>query len=154
MMKCRRTLQTATARRGTREKGSLRILNREFWTENLAGYATVTESCSPTQTQQSYSLKRQYLWVYCFKLFSLPLKPIPIEKLFKDITLWHILHSFDFFPLSLFLSLYVRVCVQVYYSYPSVEEPHNNVCRWTGCETQCQDLNDLVRHVNADHIYR
>ena len=43
---------------------------------------------------------------------------------------------------------------QVYYSYPSVEEPHNNVCQWTGCEAQCQSLDDLVRHVNADHIYR
>lgn len=43
---------------------------------------------------------------------------------------------------------------RIYYSYPSVEEPHNNRCRWEGCDTQCEDLDDLVRHVNSDHIYR
>ena len=43
---------------------------------------------------------------------------------------------------------------RVYYSYPSVEEPHNNLCRWSNCNKQCDDLDDLVRHVNNDHIYR
>ncbi len=43
---------------------------------------------------------------------------------------------------------------RVYYSYPSVEEPHNNHCRWSECNKQCEDLDDLVRHVNTDHIYR
>lgn len=52
------------------------------------------------------------------------------------------------------ISVYSLHYTQVYYSYPSVEEPHNNTCRWANCDTQCQDLNDLVRHVNTDHIYR
>ncbi len=43
---------------------------------------------------------------------------------------------------------------RVYYSYPSVEEPHNNQCRWEDCNQQCNGLDDLVRHVNTDHIYR
>ena len=43
---------------------------------------------------------------------------------------------------------------RIYYSYPSVEEPHNNQCRWAGCQTQCEDLDSLVTHVNTDHIYR
>ena len=43
---------------------------------------------------------------------------------------------------------------RVYYSYPSVEEPHNNQCRWADCDKQCEDLGDLVKHVNSDHIYR
>ena len=43
---------------------------------------------------------------------------------------------------------------RVYYNYPSVEEPHNNHCRWADCNKQCEDLDDLVRHVNTDHIYR
>ena len=43
---------------------------------------------------------------------------------------------------------------RVYYSYPSVEEPHNNQCRWSDCSKQCEDLDGLVRHVNSDHIYR
>lgn len=43
---------------------------------------------------------------------------------------------------------------RVYYSYPSVEEPHNNQCRWSNCDKNCDSLEDLVRHVNSDHIYR
>lgn len=43
---------------------------------------------------------------------------------------------------------------RIYYSYPSVEEPHHNQCRWAGCQTQCEDLDSLVAHVNTDHIYR
>ena len=43
---------------------------------------------------------------------------------------------------------------RVYYSYPSVEEPHNNQCRWGDCDRQCEDLDSLVKHVNSDHIYR
>lgn len=43
---------------------------------------------------------------------------------------------------------------RVYYSYPSIEEPHNNLCRWEDCGQQCGSLEDLVRHVNTDHIYR
>ncbi len=43
---------------------------------------------------------------------------------------------------------------RVYYSYPSVEEPHNNQCRWEDCDRKCNSLDDLVRHVNTDHIYR
>lgn len=43
---------------------------------------------------------------------------------------------------------------RVYYSYPSVEEPHNNQCRWSDCRKQCEDLDGLVGHVNNDHIYR
>lgn len=43
---------------------------------------------------------------------------------------------------------------RVYYSYPTVEEPHNNQCRWNGCEVQLEDLESLVQHVNSDHIYR
>lgn len=43
---------------------------------------------------------------------------------------------------------------RIYYSYPSVEEPHNNRCLWIDCEQQCDDLDELVKHVNTDHIYR
>ena len=43
---------------------------------------------------------------------------------------------------------------RIYYSYPSSEEPHNNRCRWLDCNRQCETLEDLVRHVNSDHIYR
>ena len=43
---------------------------------------------------------------------------------------------------------------RVYYSYPSVEEPHNNVCRWGDCNKQCQHFEELVQHVNSDHIYQ
>lgn len=43
---------------------------------------------------------------------------------------------------------------RVYYSYPSVEEPHNNVCRWGDCNKQCQSFDELVQHVNSDHIYQ
>ena len=43
---------------------------------------------------------------------------------------------------------------RIYYSYPSVEEPHNNQCRWSECSVQCEDLDGLVQHVNSDHIYR
>ena len=43
---------------------------------------------------------------------------------------------------------------RVYYSYPSVEEPHNNVCRWGNCNKQCQNFEELVQHVNTDHIYQ
>ena len=43
---------------------------------------------------------------------------------------------------------------RVYYSYPSVEEPHNNICRWGDCNKQCQSFDELVQHVNSDHIYQ
>lgn len=43
---------------------------------------------------------------------------------------------------------------RIYYSYPSIEEPHNNRCQWGDCDRQCGSLDDLVRHVNSDHIYR
>lgn len=43
---------------------------------------------------------------------------------------------------------------RIYYSYPSVEEPHNNQCKWAECRMQCEDLDSLVQHVNGDHIYR
>lgn len=43
---------------------------------------------------------------------------------------------------------------RVYYSYPSVEEPHNNQCKWEQCKVQCEHLDALVQHVNSDHIYR
>lgn len=43
---------------------------------------------------------------------------------------------------------------RIYYSYPSVEEPHNNQCRWSECSMQCENLDGLVQHVNSDHIYR
>ena len=43
---------------------------------------------------------------------------------------------------------------RIYYSYPSVEEPHNNRCLWSECDRQCENFEDLVRHVNTDHIYR
>ena len=43
---------------------------------------------------------------------------------------------------------------RIYYSYPSVEEPHNNRCQWNDCEQQCESLEDLVKHVNTDHIYK
>ena len=43
---------------------------------------------------------------------------------------------------------------RVYYSYPSVEEPHNNICRWGDCNKQCQQFEELVQHVNSDHIYQ
>lgn len=42
---------------------------------------------------------------------------------------------------------------RIYYSYPSVEEPHNNHCRWGACSKQCEAMEDLVQHVNNDHIY-
>lgn len=42
---------------------------------------------------------------------------------------------------------------RIYYSYPSVEEPHNNHCRWGACTRQCEAMDDLVQHVNNDHIY-
>ena len=43
---------------------------------------------------------------------------------------------------------------RIYYSYPSVEEPHNNQCRWAKCSVKCEAMDDLVLHVNNDHIYR
>ena len=43
---------------------------------------------------------------------------------------------------------------RVYYNYSSVEEPHNNQCRWADCRHQCDKLDSLVRHVNSEHIYR
>ena len=43
---------------------------------------------------------------------------------------------------------------RIYYSYPSTEQPHNNKCRWRDCTRQCDSLDDLVRHVNTDHVYQ
>lgn len=43
---------------------------------------------------------------------------------------------------------------RIYYTYPTVEDPHNNQCRWNDCSMQCEDLDSLVQHVNTDHIYR
>ena len=43
---------------------------------------------------------------------------------------------------------------RVYYSYPISEAPHNNKCLWRDCNRQCTSLEDLVRHVNTDHIYQ
>ena len=43
---------------------------------------------------------------------------------------------------------------RVYYNYPSVEDPHNNQCRWADCTHQCDKLESLVQHVNNEHIYR
>ena len=43
---------------------------------------------------------------------------------------------------------------RIYYSYPSTEQPHNNKCRWRDCTRQCDSLEDLVRHVNTDHVYQ
>lgn len=43
---------------------------------------------------------------------------------------------------------------RIYYSYPSAEQPHNNKCRWRDCTRQCDSLEDLVRHVNTDHVYQ
>lgn len=43
---------------------------------------------------------------------------------------------------------------RIYYSYPAVEEPHNNCCMWEGCQQQFDSLDHLVMHVNSDHIYQ
>lgn len=43
---------------------------------------------------------------------------------------------------------------RVYYNYPSVEDPHNNQCKWADCIHQCDTLDLLVQHVNSEHIYR
>ena len=43
---------------------------------------------------------------------------------------------------------------RVYYTYPNTEVPHNNQCLWSGCNVQYATLDELVRHVNVDHIYR
>ena len=43
---------------------------------------------------------------------------------------------------------------RIYYSYPAAEQPHNNRCRWRDCSKQCESLDELVRHVNSDHIYQ
>lgn len=43
---------------------------------------------------------------------------------------------------------------RVYYAYPAVEQPHNNKCMWGVCERQCDTLNELVSHVNTEHIYQ
>ena len=43
---------------------------------------------------------------------------------------------------------------RIYYSYPAVEQPHNNCCLWENCEKQSDSLDALVRHVNSEHIYQ
>lgn len=43
---------------------------------------------------------------------------------------------------------------RVYYNYPNTEAPHHNQCLWSGCSVQFGTLDELVRHVNVDHIYR
>ena len=43
---------------------------------------------------------------------------------------------------------------RIYYAYPAVETPHNNKCMWHGCERQCESLEELVTHVNTEHIYQ
>ena len=43
---------------------------------------------------------------------------------------------------------------RVYYTYPNTEAPHNNQCLWSGCNVQFATLDELVRHVNVEHIYR
>lgn len=43
---------------------------------------------------------------------------------------------------------------RIYYAYPAVETPHNNKCMWQGCELQCESLEELVGHVNKEHIYQ
>lgn len=43
---------------------------------------------------------------------------------------------------------------RIYYAYPAVETPHNNRCMWQGCERQCESLEELVTHVNREHIYQ
>lgn len=43
---------------------------------------------------------------------------------------------------------------RIYYAYPAVETPHNNKCMWQGCELQCESLEELVTHVNREHIYQ
>lgn len=43
---------------------------------------------------------------------------------------------------------------RIYYSYPAVEQPHNNHCLWECCEKQSESLDALVRHVNSEHIYQ
>lgn len=40
-----------------------------------------------------------------------------------------------------------------YYSYPTMEEPHNNQCLWHECSEQFSSLEDLVMHVNSIHIH-
>ena len=43
---------------------------------------------------------------------------------------------------------------RIYYAYPAVETPHNNKCMWQGCQRQCDSLEELVAHVNREHIYQ
>ncbi len=43
---------------------------------------------------------------------------------------------------------------RIYYAYPPVETPHNNRCMWQECDQQCESLEELVTHVNKDHIYQ
>ena len=43
---------------------------------------------------------------------------------------------------------------RIYYAYPSMEQPHNNQCKWEGCDKQCNTLEELVAHVNTVHIYQ
>jgi hypothetical protein len=43
---------------------------------------------------------------------------------------------------------------RVYYAYPAVEQPHYNKCMWEHCQNQCESLDELVTHVNTEHIYQ
>ena len=43
---------------------------------------------------------------------------------------------------------------RIYYAYPAVETPHNNKCMWQECDRQCESLEELVTHVNKEHIYQ
>ena len=40
-----------------------------------------------------------------------------------------------------------------YYSYPLLEEPHNNKCLWQDCNKQFNSLPELVVHLNTMHIH-
>ena len=43
---------------------------------------------------------------------------------------------------------------RIYYAYPAVEQPHHNQCMWENCQQQCESLDQLVTHVNTEHIYQ
>ena len=40
-----------------------------------------------------------------------------------------------------------------YYSYPLLEEPHNDRCLWQDCNKQFSSLPELVAHLNTVHIH-
>lgn len=49
---------------------------------------------------------------------------------------------------------YQKSSRRIYYAYPAVEQPHNNCCMWENCQHQCESLDQLVTHVNTEHIYQ